>query len=196
MKTELGEYHQINREDYKGWSDLPVPKEGNIGKYQGYQNYLYELVSELKPSRILEVGFNAGHSCCCFFNAYPETKITTFDICIHGTEEPGVKALQDNGFDITLIKGDSTQSIPKFFEKYDFKYEFMFIDGGHFEEVPYKDIINTMEHLKVGGIFVVDDFNERSVRDGYNKVDWSDFEDLTEQVPPIEKSIKVLKKIR
>lgn len=183
----------VNR-DWIGWNDLPKPKEGNTGKYEKYQDYLYELISELKPSRILEVGFNAGHSCCCFFNAYPETKITAFDICRHGTEEPGVKALQDNGFDITLIKGDSTQSIPKFFEKYNFKYDFMFIDGGHGGEVPYKDIINTMEHLKVGGIFVVDDYTVGSVSACYKKVDWSDFKE--QQVPPIEKNIKVLKKIK
>ena len=102
--------------------------------------------------------------------------------------------IQDNGFDITLIEGDSTQSIPKFFDKYSFKYEFMFIDGGHGGEVPYKDIINTMEHLKVGGIFVVDDYTVGSVSSCYKKVDWSDFKE--QPVPSIEKRIKVLKKIK
>lgn len=184
----------IVERDWKGWSDLPKPREGNTGKYQKYQDYLYELVSELKPNRILEVGFNAGHSCCCFFNAYPETKITTFDICRHGTEKPGVESLQKNGFDIELIEGSSEKTIPTYFNDNSDTYDFIFIDGCHHGEIPRHDMENTIPRLNINGIVVVDDFNLGSVGKCFKSIDWSAFKE--ESVPKIEKSIKVMRKVK
>jgi len=184
----------INRDEWTGWKDLPTPREGNTGKYEKYQDYLYELVSELKPNRILEVGFNAGHSACCFLNAYPNTELVSFDICRHGTEQPGVEALQNNGFNITLIEGDSVETIPSYFEENSDKFDFIFIDGCHKGEHPYYDIINTMPYLSINGIVVVDDYGIGGVAPSFKRVPWGNYEE--QNVPNIEKRIKVLKKLQ
>ena len=50
------------------------------------QMNLYKSAMEAK--NILEIGFNAGHSCLLFLLANPESKITIFDICEHKYAKP------------------------------------------------------------------------------------------------------------
>lgn len=180
------------RTDWKGWNDLPIAKEGHTGKYIKYQTLLFETVKELKPINILEIGFNAGHSACCFLNAFPSSKMVTFDICRHGTEDTALKVLQSH-FDITLVKGDSVQTIPEYLKENDTLFDFVFIDGWHSKDHPYLDIINTKDRINSGGIIVVDDMNVGTVANCYARVDWSGFEEV-ELNNKTEKEIKILRK--
>ena len=69
----------------------------------------------LKSNNIMEIGFNAGHSCLIYLFSNKNSKITLFDICEHKYTQPCFDYL-DNLFPgrLTLIKGDSTETIPKF----------------------------------------------------------------------------------
>lgn len=95
----------------KGYDELPISKEGNTPHFPGSYRTLFEFVNRFKPKTILEVGFNAGHSACCFLNASPDAVMYTFDICNYGTEEVGVKVLQKY-FNTELIQGDSKETLP------------------------------------------------------------------------------------
>lgn len=180
------------REQWKGWNELPKAKEGNTGKYPKYQSLLFKLTNELKPKRILEIGFNAGHSACCFLNASPKSEMVTFDQCRWGTEAPALKVLQEH-FNISLVNGDSTVSVPKYFEENDTKFDLVFIDGGHINDVPYLDMMNTKDRVNTGGILIVDDMGVGSVTGCYKKVNWDGFE-IIPQEEKIEKNIVILRK--
>ena len=105
-----------SRRKWKGWEELPAAKEGHTGTKPDYQKFMYELIDKNKPKTILEIGFNAGHSACCFLNASPTAKMVTFDICRHETEKLAEEVLKEY-FDITLIEGDSTRTIPNYFKE-------------------------------------------------------------------------------
>jgi len=180
------------RTEWKGWSELPLHKEGHTGKYPRYQSFLFELVQSVNPDNIFEIGFNAGHSACCFLNAAPQAKMVTFDICRHGTEQPALKVLQKY-FDITLIPGDSVKTVPVWLENNPTQFDLMFIDGYHLNDHPYLDIVNSYKRCKVGGVVLVDDLHIPDVKTSFNKVDWTGFEEIS--VPSIEKIIKVYRRV-
>lgn len=190
------------RNEWKGWTELPkatyspddeyTAKEGNTGRYPNYQKLLFKLTNELQPKSILEIGFNAGHSACCFLNAAPNAKMVTFDLCRWDTEQPALEVLQKY-FDISLVKGDSSKTIPEFFNGNDVKFDLAFIDGGHTHDIPYKDMINTKNQINSGGLLIVDDFGVGSVTSCFNIVDWSDFE-MIPITDIIEKDIRILRK--
>jgi predicted O-methyltransferase YrrM len=159
----------INRNEWKCWNELPKPKEGGTFKYRIYQDKMFETIQKLKPKNILEIGFNAGHSACCFLNASPESTLYTFDICKHGTENEAYKILNKQ-FDIKLTEGDSVETIPRFINEYpDLMFDFIFIDGGHSNDTPYYDIINTKTKLNKNGYMLIDDMNIPSVVNCVNK---------------------------
>ena len=186
----------MNRKEWKGWNDLPKAIEGNTGRYPKYQEFMFNLLQATGISKIhiLEIGFNAGHSACCFLNAMPDATMMTFDICHHKTVAEGFKVLSDH-FDIDLVAGDSTKTIPTFIkENPNVMFDFAFIDGGHKGNIPLLDIQNVAPIVKVGGIMVIDDMNISDVVKAVGKFNWSDWETL--EIPKIEKSIRVFKKIK
>jgi predicted O-methyltransferase YrrM len=194
----------LNRDEmWKGWSELPSPIEGHTGKYINYQEYLYNLVKDLNPKTILEIGFNAGHSACCFLNAAPNAKMVTFDICRHDTEKSAEEVLKKY-FDITLIDGDSIETVPQYFEDNPtHTFDLVFIDGWHSDEHPYKDTVNTMDSINKNGILIIDDYNCGTVGQ-CSTIDFTSkgFEDKNiesvgeyDSKVGIEKSIRVIKKI-
>ena len=63
---------------------------------------MYNILKITRPKSILEIGFNGGHSACCFLNASPSAKMYTFDICRWGMEEKALSVLKEH-FDINLI---------------------------------------------------------------------------------------------
>jgi hypothetical protein len=107
--------------------------------------YFIEHPNRMKITNIAEIGFNAGHSCVCLLVLFPESKITVFDLCEHTYTEECFNLLNTLFPNrIKLIKGDSTQTVPLFNTN---DYDLVHIDGGHFEDVPFKDLNNTYNHL-------------------------------------------------
>lgn len=190
---ETNSEHLKFREAYKGWTALPKPVEGHTGKYINLTNYFNKLTQELRPKTILEIGFNAGHSACCFLDAAPEASYYTFDICRHGYEQAALDVLKQY-YDITLIPGDSAITVPKFLDTNpSLMFDLVFVDGWHLEDHPYLDIVNTMSNINPDGIIIIDDLAQPDVREGYSKVSWIGFEEV--QLPRLEKDIKIHRKL-
>jgi predicted O-methyltransferase YrrM len=184
----------MDRNDWKGWNELPKAREGNTGKYPKYQEFLFNLVRDLNPKFMLEIGFNAGHSACCFLNAFKYSQLYTFDICRWGTEYDALSVLREF-FRVELIEGDSTKTLPQFIQDYpDITFDFIFVDGGHKGKTPTEDIKNSIRVLNKEGIIVIDDCDLKDVKKGLSSIDWGkDFEQITP--PKIEKNIRVYKKL-
>lgn len=134
--------------------------------YEGYSQQIPEqvatltaLVHERKPKRILEIGFNAGHSAEVFLSTDGNLRLLSFDLGRVPAVTVG-KGFIDAQYPRrhTLIIGDSTVSVPAFTELYpDTKFDFIFIDGGHQYEVAMSDIDNCMKLADDRTIVVVDD---------------------------------------
>jgi predicted O-methyltransferase YrrM len=134
--------------------------------YEGYSQQipdqvatLRELVKQQKPKRILEIGFNAGHSAEVFLSTDAGAHLLSFDLGHVPAVNVG-KAFIDTHFPLrhTLIIGDSTVSVPAFTRLYpDAKFDLIFIDGGHQYEVAKADIENCMKLADAQAIVAVDD---------------------------------------
>ena len=117
---------------------------------------LRELVHKRAPKSIMEIGFNAGHSALLFLaNTPPETKVVSFDLGEYAYVF-AAKRYIDAVFPgrHTLVTGDSTTTIPKYEEQVahrmkdpntapPMRFDFIFIDGGHQNDIPMKDILNS-----------------------------------------------------
>ena len=94
-------------------------------------------------SNILEVGFNAGHSCVLMLLANPMCKVTICDNCAHPYTEPCFEYIRE-AFPgrVELVKGDSVKTLPEIVRNGTHKYDMFHIDGNHDFDVVMQDVQN------------------------------------------------------
>jgi FkbM family methyltransferase len=146
---------------------------------------LRELVYRTSPKSIMEIGFNAGHSALLFLAITPpETKVVSFDLGEYAYVF-AAKRYIDSVFPgrHTLVTGDSTTTVPKYEEQVahrmknpltapPLRFDFIFIDGGHQEDIPMKDILNS-QRLAAGShtIVAIDDICRNQERQKHYTVE-------------------------
>jgi FkbM family methyltransferase len=131
-----------------------VPEGGSF-QIKGEVARLRELVEKRQPRSIMEIGFNTGHSALLFLAITPpETKVVSFDLGEYA-HVFAAKRYIDKHFPgrHTLVTGDSTQTIPNYEEQVAHRmksknpppltFDFIFVDGGHQNDIPEKDLINS-----------------------------------------------------
>ena len=166
--------------------------EGHIGWFEPRQEKLIEIISELKPVNLIEIGFNMGHSCKLICDtivnlkkddsdyANKEVNFYVFDICYFGFVEDNFNILQDHyksDINLTLIKGSSLDTIRPFMEDKENIFDFIEVDGMHTKEGVLLDIIDTYNKIRKGGVIYVDDYKSTDVpcpqiEEGVSCVDW------------------------
>ena len=106
----------------------------------------------------MEIGFNAGHSADTFLSSNKNINLVSFDIGHHSY----VKTAK-NYIDKTypnrhkLIIGSSLDTIPKYSENNDKKFDLIFIDGGHHYDIAKKDLENCKKLANENSIVIIDD---------------------------------------
>lgn len=95
-------------------------------------------------NRVLEIGFNAGHSVLLMLIANNTSEIICFDICSHAYTEKCFEYLAKHFPNrLQLIKGDSTQTVPQYILDHPSDtFDLVHIDGGHHPEIVQKDFNN------------------------------------------------------
>ena len=146
----IGDFLHINGIYCMQGHSAQLPKQVEI---------LKNLSSNDSIKNILEVGFNAGPSADLFLSSNPNTKLVSFDLGDQGCVSFGKKYIDDKfPSRHTLILGDSTNTIPKYIEENpSLKFDLIFIDGGHTNDIPKKDIINCKRLAHNNTILVMDD---------------------------------------
>ena len=98
-------------------------------------------------NRIMEIGFNAGHSTLLYLLANPNSKIVIFDICEHKYTMPCFEYLQmifPNRLEI--YPGDSTRTVPDYYHNNpNQKFDLIHIDGCHVPKIANADFHNSLK---------------------------------------------------
>jgi len=126
-------------------------------------NY-YTLLKHRHVKKMIEIGFNAGHSATVFLHALPKDSIfLSFDLCEHPYTKECFEYLQSKHPQLKhMIEGDSTVTLPKFIEENPSEigtYDVIHVDGGHSAEVCLSDLRGAHILLKPGGVLILDDTN-------------------------------------
>jgi len=109
--------------------------------------------------KVMEIGFNAGHSAELFLANNKTLTVTSFDLGCHDYVVHG-----KNYIDMTfpnrhiLVIGDSTLAVPKWYEENkDKKFDVIFIDGGHGYDTAKADLENCMKLAHKDTLVIMDD---------------------------------------
>ena len=133
--------------------------------FEGYSQQVPGQVADLiafsqKPNiKVMEIGFNAGHSAELFLSNNPTLTLTSFDLGVHDYV-PVAKEYIDTTFPNrhTLILGDSTIRVPQFIkENPTAKFDIIFIDGGHDLPIARSDLENCTPLAHRDTLLIMDD---------------------------------------
>jgi len=140
--------------------------EGHTQLEPKLTEFLSKLVTRNKIKTVLEIGFNAGHSADTFLKSNKNIKLTSFDIGTHAYVNLGKKYIDTKYPNRhTLVKGDSRVAIPNYSQKNpEMKFDVIFIDGGHFENVPEMDLKNCRSLAHKNTIVILNDVKNKNVK--------------------------------
>lgn len=134
-------------------------------KFEGYCQLVNQQVDDLikltqnGKKRVLEIGFNAGHSAEVFLKNNKELELVSFDLGSHEyvkTAKDFIEMTYPGRH--TLILGDSKKTVPQYLEENkNVKFDFIFIDGGHDYETAKADIENCFHFAHDYTIVALDD---------------------------------------
>lgn len=137
--------------------------EGNSGEeglsVQG--EYIHDLPKKnsLNELKVMEIGFNAGHSALFFLYGNSNVRMVSFDIGVHKYIEIGKRYI-DQLFPQrhNLILGNSLKTIPAYTNQHPSeKFDIILIDGDHSYEGALEDIKNCKALCKSNTILIMDD---------------------------------------
>ena len=126
--------------------------EGNVQQYDDQSKYLYDYSKNVE--RILEIGFNAGHSSELFLKSNPNITVTSLDIgfwyyCKFGKEFLNRK--YPNRLNVIFEDSKKMSTVIKD------KYDLIFIDGNHSYDYALSDLKNTRNFSHRQTYIILDD---------------------------------------
>ncbi len=169
--------------------------EGNISWFENRQEKIVEIIKEIKPKNLIEIGFNVGHSALLICNTisdlkkqyieYSDTEVNfyIFDICSCVSTKSNFEILKNNfkeNLKLHLIEGDSLLTVSSFLSSNNILFDFIEVDGCHTYDCVIEDIRNTIDSLNKNGIMYIDDYKSVAVPivdvdNGVDSFDWSNF---------------------
>jgi predicted O-methyltransferase YrrM len=133
---------------------------------------LFGIVRDLQPRHVIEIGTWGGKRAAefmavsdCYYTGFDlfdqataETDRTEMNIKEHFDLQTVAKQLETAGLSkFCLIRGNTRETLPKFFEDYE-PFDFAFIDGGHSVETIKSDFELIYKHIDPGGTIILDDY--------------------------------------
>lgn len=141
------------------------------GPHCHYYRYLYQLLADLKPDFVLELGTSVGISACCMAEGSPSSEVWTVDVHEHPTagkrftEFPNIEYLIQDSLTVTL-EGR--------------KIDLLFVDTVHDGIQPKQEWEKFQPHMNPGGIALFDDVHINGTMDSFwdklNPKNWTKLE--------------------
>ena len=126
----------------------------------GLLTWIKSLESSYNPSHFLEIGYSAGITNAVLCKIFDFKSITSIDhITLGGCQNPSTFVANLKHKPITLIAGDSTSEETILKAKALGPYDFLFIDGGHTDEILNSDYLNYSKLMKPNSLIVVHDIS-------------------------------------
>ena len=105
--------------------------------------------------RVMEIGFNAGHSAEVFLHNNDTLTLTSFDLGAHPYVATAKKYIDDvYPGRHALVLGDSRSSVPLYRGA---AFDVIFIDGGHEYEIARADVENCLRLSHKDTVVILDD---------------------------------------
>jgi predicted O-methyltransferase YrrM len=126
--------------------------EDHVGLRRGFSHAV------MGRSRMLEIGFNAGHSALTYLFLNPHGIYTGVDIFQRQYTHEAFNFLSNKfPYRVNLHKGDSLQVVPRLLASTDIEYDVVHVDGGHTFECAMGDLINVRPSLSHNALVILDD---------------------------------------
>ena len=130
--------------------------EGKIHHQKKFLKNFLKKESWIK--NVLEIGFNAGHSSDFILSQRDDIHVTSVDIAKHQYVIPCSSFISQKYPDrFKFMLGDSRYTLDYISDTFDF----IFIDGGHFDDVPYQDMVNCKRLSHDKTIVMLDDYQTK-----------------------------------
>ena len=140
---------------------------GDRWVYADLSTVLFGVTTTIPIESYLEIGVRRGRSLAIVGATSPRCAIVGFDLWVQnyaGVENPGpdfvraeVAKVGHNGA-LTLVDGDSKQTVPDYFRDHPNAYfDLVTVDGDHSLRGATVDLLNVIPRIKVGGVLVFDD---------------------------------------
>lgn len=140
-------------------------QRNNIQHYDGYSQQIRQQVDALKSfvnqpgvQRVLEIGFNGGHSANLFLTTNASCIVHSLDLGHYSfvkLAKQEIDKRHPNRHNLKL--GDSMITIPKLVNITNEPYDLIFIDGGHSYEVAKSDLVWCKKLAHKNTILIMDD---------------------------------------
>jgi predicted O-methyltransferase YrrM len=149
---------------------LNAPPDPRRGRRR--ENFLRALAGR---ARVLELGFNAGHSALLALS-HSSVHFTAIDIASHGyTERAAVHLAQEFGGRFRFIRMDTRAIHDRRAELELASFDLVHVDGGHGDDVYANDILSVLHLCTPGTRVLIDDFyvhgitamTQRLVKEGF-----------------------------
>ncbi|HUD01754.1 MAG TPA: class I SAM-dependent methyltransferase [Rhabdochlamydiaceae bacterium] len=148
--------------DQRGFALSPEHSTRNEGYSSEAQRIAFKDDCRSMPDlkRVLEIGFNGGHSCETFLDSNQDVMVTSFDINLHPYAQIGVDFMSKKYLGrFQFVPGDSSVTINAYATAYpDEKFDLIFIDGCHEHNAAVKDIQNCQKLAHGKTVVWIDDY--------------------------------------
>ena len=144
-----------------------LERYGESWRYADLLTTLQAITSTIPIDNYLEIGVRRGRSMTLVAKNNPHVDLVGIDLWIQdyvGIDNPGPefvqKQLENVGHrgHVHFISGDSRKELKKLKRKKNKPYfDLINVDGGHTRSIARKDLQNSIDLLKIGGIIVFDD---------------------------------------
>jgi predicted O-methyltransferase YrrM/SAM-dependent methyltransferase len=132
------------------------------------QKNFISIMERIKPTRVLEIGFNSGFSTLLMKMSFPETNITCVDINYHKYVVPCFNKITSDYDGISIILESSRTALIKLINANE-KYDLIHIDGDHSLKGASLDFEACLKLSKKGTIIIFDDTNIHDLNNLCNK---------------------------
>lgn len=125
-----------------------------------YYTKLLEIVKELKPEKVLEIGTGWGISGSAFLESGFVKEFTTIDPNInveYGKKSRKELESKEKDCKVKFVEGRAETSLPKMAEA-GRKFNLVYIDGDHSYKAVKRDLENAERVLEDKGVIVLDDY--------------------------------------